>query len=113
MIDLFSILGAALCPLALFFLLIWFLRSLFITIRYEMIRLTSVDFIPCYSCIYYTGERELKCTVHPYKALTQNATDCLDFESTNLTNRSGSNIRKSKLQWVMSKFTSSFTVKNY
>lgn len=113
MTDLFLILGSALCPLALFFLLIWFSRSLLIAIKYGMIRLKSVDSIPCYSCIYYTGYQELKCAVHPYQALTQNANDCLDFESTNLTNRSSSNVRKSKLKRIMSKFTSSFIINNY
>ena len=113
MTDLFLIIGAALCPLALFFLLIWFLWSLFIAIKYEIIRFKSVDSIPCYSCIYYTGYQELKCTVHPHKAFTQHANNCLDFESTNLANKSSSNVGKSKLKWVMSKFTSSFIVKDY
>lgn len=37
--------------------------------------------IPCDRCSYFTGNTYLKCTVHPCRALTEEAIDCLDFES--------------------------------
>ncbi|MCJ8283567.1 MAG: hypothetical protein MJK14_28235 [Rivularia sp. ALOHA_DT_140] len=86
--------GAALCPLALFILLIWFLREFFIAIRYWIVRKQHIDLIPCYRCIYYTGYEELKCTVNPCIALTQDANNCLDFESNNLAQKNNISISK-------------------
>ncbi|MBW4579035.1 MAG: hypothetical protein KME42_05590 [Tildeniella nuda ZEHNDER 1965/U140] len=37
--------------------------------------------IPCYRCIFFTGDYRLKCTVHPHKALSEEAIGCLDYES--------------------------------
>lgn len=37
--------------------------------------------IPCSNCLYFTGEYRLKCTVHPYMALSEEAIDCRDFEA--------------------------------
>ena len=36
--------------------------------------------IPCYRCAFFTGDYRLKCTVHPSKALTEVAIDCVDYE---------------------------------
>lgn len=36
--------------------------------------------IPCSNCTYFTGDYRLKCTVHPCKALSEDAIDCRDFE---------------------------------
>ena len=36
--------------------------------------------IPCSSCQFYTGSSHLKCPVHPYLALTEEAINCEDFE---------------------------------
>ena len=36
--------------------------------------------IPCSKCVYFTGNYHLKCTVHPIKALSEEAIDCRDFE---------------------------------
>jgi hypothetical protein len=42
--------------------------------------------IPCSRCSFFTGEYNLKCTVHPYKALNEEAIDCLDYEPSGLDN---------------------------
>lgn len=35
--------------------------------------------IPCSQCQYFTENYVLKCTVHPYIALTEEAADCQDY----------------------------------
>ena len=96
--DVFLMMGVALCPLALLILLIWFSREFFIAIRYWIVRKQYIDLIPCYRCIYYTGYEELKCTVNPYKALTEDANSCLDFESTNHSQKNTMSVSKSNLK---------------
>ena len=81
--DVFLIIGIALCPIALFILLFWFLRAFFMAVRYQIVSRQHINSNKCYRCIYYTGYEELKCTVNPYKALTKDANSCLDFESMN------------------------------
>lgn len=39
--------------------------------------------IPCDRCTFFTGEFNLKCTVHPCKAFNERAIDCLDYEPVN------------------------------
>jgi len=36
--------------------------------------------IPCSRCSFFTGEYNLKCTVHPDRALNEEAIDCSDYE---------------------------------
>jgi hypothetical protein len=36
--------------------------------------------VPCDRCAYFTGDYNLKCTVNPYWALTEEAIGCRDFE---------------------------------
>jgi hypothetical protein len=36
--------------------------------------------IPCDRCAFFTGEFNLKCTVHPYKAFNEKSINCLDYE---------------------------------
>ena len=36
--------------------------------------------IPCSTCVFYTSQACLKCSVHPTWAATENAIDCPDFE---------------------------------
>ena len=36
--------------------------------------------VPCSRCVYFTGDYNLKCTVRPCDALTEQAIDCRDFE---------------------------------
>jgi hypothetical protein len=37
--------------------------------------------VPCPGCQFFTGDYSLKCTVHPYRAGTEDAINCRDFES--------------------------------
>ena len=36
--------------------------------------------IPCADCRFFTGDYHLKCTVHPSRALSEDAISCPDFE---------------------------------
>lgn len=36
--------------------------------------------VPCSRCVYFTGDYNLKCTVRPGDALTEQAIGCRDFE---------------------------------
>jgi hypothetical protein len=76
----FLVIGASLCPLLLMVLLIGFLWAVGTAVRQSIARLQRLHSIPCDQCVYFTGCHHLKCTVHPCKALTEDAVDCLDFE---------------------------------
>jgi hypothetical protein len=45
-----------------------------------MARLRRLHQVPCSRCAFYTGDYRLKCTVHPCKALSEEAIACLDYE---------------------------------
>lgn len=36
--------------------------------------------IPCSECRFFTGDYHLKCTVHPDRALSEEAVNCGDYE---------------------------------
>jgi hypothetical protein len=36
--------------------------------------------IPCSRCVFFTGNHNLKCTVHPYKAFHEEAIGCADYQ---------------------------------
>ncbi|MEB3281291.1 MAG: hypothetical protein VKK42_20445 [Lyngbya sp.] len=59
-------------------LFIWSLQQAFRDGIHHLKRLHS---IPCSRCAYFTGDYHLKCTVHPKMALTEEALECGDFES--------------------------------
>lgn len=42
--------------------------------------LSSLHQIPCARCTFFTGEYNIKCTVHPFKALNEAAIDCPDYK---------------------------------
>ncbi|NEO99174.1 MAG: hypothetical protein F6K58_10920 [Symploca sp. SIO2E9] len=71
-----------LCPLSLLALLVGFLYAVIVAWQESVVRLKRLHSIPCNRCVYFTGCHYLKCTVNPYKALTEDAVDCLDFEPT-------------------------------
>lgn len=58
--------------------------SIWSTIRDTAIRTHKLHQIPCSNCQYFTSSYHLKCTVHPGIALTEEAIDCLDYESKDL-----------------------------
>ncbi|MGI0493825.1 hypothetical protein ACN4EG_18740 [Alkalinema pantanalense CENA528] len=37
--------------------------------------------IPCSTCQYFTGDYNLKCTIHPVIALSESAIGCRDYHS--------------------------------
>lgn len=54
--------------------------SLFRTTREGINYLKRLHEIPCHSCTYFTNNYCLKCTVHPSRALTEEAIACPDYE---------------------------------
>jgi hypothetical protein len=50
-------------------------------IKKNLRHLQRLHQIPCSRCMFYTGEHNLKCTVHPYKAFREEAIDCKDYET--------------------------------
>jgi hypothetical protein len=69
-----------LCPILICSLLIAFLLSICVAIRDGVIRLKRLHQVPCSHCAFFTGDYRLKCTVHPCKALSEEAIGCLDYE---------------------------------
>jgi hypothetical protein len=57
-----------------------FVWSIFQAAAVARVQLRRMHQVPCDRCIYFTNSSHLKCTVHPCKALTENAIDCRDFE---------------------------------
>jgi hypothetical protein len=75
--DLYTIAFTGLMLLALFS----YLRSVFNTLRKDWQHIKRLHQIPCNRCVFFTGEYNLKCTVHPYKALNEEAIGCSDYRS--------------------------------
>lgn len=61
--------------------LFYYLRAAFKTLRQDWQHLKKLHQIPCARCVFFTGEYNLKCTVHPYKALNEDAIGCIDYRS--------------------------------
>jgi hypothetical protein len=51
------------------------------------IHLKRLHQIPCSNCVFFTGEYNLKCTVHPCNALSEEAIGCKDYERAKDTKR--------------------------
>jgi len=49
-------------------------------VRDSVARAKQMHQIPCTDCRYFTGDYHLKCTVHPSRALSEEAIGCQDFE---------------------------------
>jgi hypothetical protein len=58
-----------------------FLWALWSALREGWSNLRKLHQIPCSRCAFFTGDYHLKCTVHPCKALSEEAINCLDYES--------------------------------
>jgi hypothetical protein len=67
--------------MGILFGLYYYLRSTWKTIKKDWHHLNRLHQIPCDRCIFFTGEYNLKCTVHPDKALNEDAIGCLDYRS--------------------------------
>lgn len=59
-----------------------FLWSLWGADRDGVAQLRRLHQIPCTRCAFFTRDYRLKCTVHPVKALTEEAINCPDYEPT-------------------------------
>jgi hypothetical protein len=68
------------CCFCIFGLLAVFLFSLGWAGHDSIQRLKRLHQIPCTRCVYFTGHYDLKCTVCPCTALTEDAIDCRDFQ---------------------------------
>ncbi|WP_225895745.1 hypothetical protein [Dendronalium phyllosphericum] len=60
--------------------LILFFCSVCLTWNKGATYLKSLHQIPCSACEYFTNDHRLKCTVHPKKACSEQAINCIDFE---------------------------------
>jgi hypothetical protein len=54
--------------------------SIINSLRKGMATVKHLHEIPCARCQYFTHNYSLKCTVHPYIALTESAIGCRDQE---------------------------------
>ncbi|MBD6618010.1 hypothetical protein FNW02_19820 [Komarekiella sp. 'clone 1'] len=60
--------------------LIFFILSILFTLKQGISHLKKLHQIPCHACEYFTNDYRLKCTVHPKKACSELAIECIDFE---------------------------------
>lgn len=58
-----------------------YLRSVWRHTQRDLVRLQRLDQIPCSRCLFFTGEYNLKCAVHPCKAFSEEAIGCADYEA--------------------------------
>ncbi|MEM7773191.1 MAG: hypothetical protein AAF327_22125 [Cyanobacteria bacterium P01_A01_bin.37] len=61
----------------LFCLFIW---AVYLACQDGIAQLKRLHQVPCDRCAYFTGNTYLKCTVHPCRAMSEEAIECLDFE---------------------------------
>jgi hypothetical protein len=54
-------------------------RSLWLALRDAVNHAGTMHKIPCAKCQFFTGNYQLKCTVHPSIALSEAAIDCPDY----------------------------------
>ncbi|MDY7052363.1 hypothetical protein H4N54_23365 [Limnospira fusiformis KN01] len=67
-------------PLFIFMTLMGFIYSCIVAIKDGLKNVKKLHNIPCSRCAFFTGDYRLKCTVHPCKALSEEAINCRDFE---------------------------------
>jgi hypothetical protein len=60
--------------------LIHFSYSTWKNLRQDWLYLKKLHQIHCDRCVFFTGEHNLKCTVHPYKAFHEEAIGCVDYQ---------------------------------
>ncbi len=79
-----------LCPILICSLLVILCLSICAAVRDGITRLKRLHQVPCSHCAFFTGDYRLKCTVHPSKALSEEAIGCLDYEPIAASPRSNS-----------------------
>lgn len=67
-------------PIIISIFLFSFCLSIYLAIKEGITKIRRLHQIPCSRCAFFTGDYRLKCTVHPCKALSEEAIDCLDYE---------------------------------
>lgn len=89
---------AAWVALPLFLAKVWVLSSDTLIYAQRMYQ------IPCSTCCFFTKNYQLKCTIHPIEALTEEAINCLDYESKfTLSSIDKPTLEHSKIEQVISK----------
>ncbi|MUL38311.1 hypothetical protein BWI75_18760 [Gloeocapsopsis sp. AAB1 = 1H9] len=78
-------------------LLVVLLCSIWMATRDGIAQLKRLHQVPCSRCAYFTGDYRLKCTVHPCKALTEDAINCIDYEPTTHLSRCHAKTCKSEI----------------
>ncbi|MEM7768902.1 MAG: hypothetical protein AAGA75_27625 [Cyanobacteria bacterium P01_E01_bin.6] len=66
--------------IAAWFILVMAGLSIVSFFRDGLKRAKAMHTIPCANCRYFTGDYHLKCSVHPSKALSEAAINCMDYE---------------------------------
>lgn len=74
-----------LCAILIQVVLVSLLVSLWRSLQQGIRQLRRMHQVPCDRCAFFTNDYHLKCTVHPYTALTEEAIGCMDY----CPNRSG------------------------
>ncbi|HIK33867.1 MAG TPA: hypothetical protein IGS17_12360 [Oscillatoriales cyanobacterium M59_W2019_021] len=69
-----------LCPIVILLLVAGLITAIFRAIEDATSRLKKLHQVPCNRCLYFSGCYQLKCAVHPDKALTEEALFCQDFQ---------------------------------
>jgi len=67
------------CCLAAWSMLLGGIWTLGATAREGIATLKHLHQIPCANCEFFTGNYLLKCPVHPFSALTEEAIHCSDY----------------------------------
>ncbi len=73
-----------LCFVVAWGLIILTLWNLFAATRDSVKRARVMHQIPCSECQYFTNNHLLKCPLHPKIALSEEAINCRDYESSDL-----------------------------
>lgn len=75
-----SHLARAIFTICIWLVLIGFLISMWQALLQGWANLQRLHQVPCSNCTFFTGEYNLKCTLYPCKALTEEAINCQDYQ---------------------------------
>ena len=73
------------------------LYNFYLTFKSGISYVKRLHQIPCSRCVFFTGDYRLKCTVHPYSALTELAINCSDYEANNNQKKLALQVSKANL----------------
>jgi hypothetical protein len=82
LLQIYQPVAAPILAVSIWLALFGLLGSLCSAMREGFTYIKRLHQIPCSHCAFYTGDYRLKCPVHPCRALTEDAIDCLDYEPT-------------------------------